>query len=67
MHNSVLISPRNFDREKEREHESLDATHAEATKSLQQAETTFTNMKTQLKLKKEEVQGSYYPPFTCLN
>ena len=66
MHNSVLIPPRNFDREKERKYESLDAAYADATKNLQLAETTFTNMKAQLKLKKEEVQGLYYPPFTCL-
>ncbi|KAF9783547.1 AAA domain-containing protein [Thelephora terrestris] len=43
--------------EKEREHENLDAAHTEATKSLQQVETTLTNMKAQLKLKKEEVQA----------
>ena len=47
----------NFDREKEREHENLDAAYTEATKNLQQVETTLTNMKAQLKLKKEEVQS----------
>jgi len=49
--------PLNTDREKEREHENLDTVYTEANKNLQQVETTLTNMKAQLKLKKEEVQG----------
>lgn len=61
-HVLLISSLRNFDREKEREHENLDAVHNEATKNLQQVETTFTNMKAQLKLKKEEVQGLHCPP-----
>lgn len=57
FHSISLISPPNFDREKEREHESLDTAHTEANKNLQQVETTLTNMEAQLKSKKEEVQG----------
>lgn len=54
---SLIYHPPNFDREKEREYESLDAAHSEANKNLQQVETTLTNMKAQLKSNKEEVQG----------
>lgn len=50
----------NLGREKEREHENLDAAHTEANKTLQQVETTLTNMKAQLKSKKEEVQGQFH-------
>ena len=57
---SSSISFTNFGREKEREHEILDAAHTEANKNLQQVETTLTNMKAQLKSKKEEVQGLLY-------
>ena len=56
----LISHPPNSDREKEREHESLDVAHNEANKSLQQVETTLTNMKAQLKSKKEEVQGLFY-------
>jgi len=57
----LISRPRNF-REKEREHENLDAAHTEANRNLQQVETTLTNMKVQLKLKKEEVQGLLHSP-----
>lgn len=50
----------NLGREKEREHENLDAAHTEANKTLQQVETTLTNMKAQSKSKKEEVQGQFH-------
>jgi septal ring factor EnvC (AmiA/AmiB activator) len=53
----LISHSQNFGREKEREHENLDAAYNEANKTLQQVETTFTNMKAQLKSKKEEVQG----------
>jgi len=53
-------------REKEREHENLDAAHTEANRNLQQVETTLTNMKAQLKLKKEELQGLFYSPLRAI-
>jgi len=59
--------PRNPDREKEREHENLDIVYTEANKNLRQVETTLTNMKAQLKSKKEEVQGPSHHSFLALS
>jgi chromosome segregation ATPase len=47
-------------REKEREHAELENNYNSANKALQQAETTLSNLRSQLKAKQDELAGEPY-------